>query len=263
MALCRGLHLAHFVFSRHARFAHSVFHIGRQRIIAPGSRAPIAIRRAGRAGPEDPAAEEEDGLQLAVAASPHAQADGGGGGGEHGEPPHGVAREGARVEACEEEVEEVDCEGEVGDEFAARDEDDHGERPGDEKNKMLASFDFTIVFLREIKVKTVLYAHAKAAVENPHKGQEPSLRRIAADAIPPENEVEVERNAGDQGGEEHEDEGGKVVEGLEAGYLGGDFERLELCEGAGARGPASAGHCAFYLFISLSFYLLILCLLLK
>lgn len=98
-----------------------------QRIIAHASSS--ILRRAGRAGPEDPAAEEEDGLQLAVAASPHAQADGGGGGGEHGEPPHGVAREGARVEACEEEVEEVGCEGEVGDEFAARDEDDHGEGP--------------------------------------------------------------------------------------------------------------------------------------
>jgi hypothetical protein len=142
LSLCRRLHLAHFVFSRHTRrLAHAVFHVRVQRIIAhssSASRAPGIVRRAGRAGPEDPAAEEEDGLQLAVAAPPHAQADGGGGGGEHGEPPHGVAREGARVEACEEQVEEVDCEGEVGDEFAARDEDDHGERPGDE-NKMLVS----------------------------------------------------------------------------------------------------------------------------
>lgn len=135
-ALCRRLYLAHFVFSRHTRFAHPVFHVGRQGI-AHGSRAPIR-RRAGRAGSEDPTAEEEDGLQLAVTASPHAQADGSGGGGDHGEPPHGVARKGARVEACEEEVEEVDCEGEVGNEFTARDEDDHGERPVD-GTRMLAS----------------------------------------------------------------------------------------------------------------------------
>lgn len=218
LSLCRRLHLAHFVFSRRTRrSAHAVFHVGVQRTITHASSS--IVRRAGRAGPEDPAAEEEDGLQLAVAASPHAQADGGGGGGEHGEPPHGVAREGARVEACEEEVEEVGGEGEVGDEFAARDEDDHGE------------------------------GHAKASVENPHKGQEPSLRCIAADAIPPEDEVEVEGHAGDEGREEHEDQGGEVVEGLEAGYLGGDFERLELCEGAGARGPASASHGASAFFL--------------
>lgn len=91
----------------------------------------------------------------------------------------------------------------------------------------------------------MLHAHAKTSVEDPHKGHEPSLCCIAADVIPPENEVEVEGHAGDEGREEHEDEGGAVVEGLEAGYLGGDFERLELCEGAGARGPASAGHDAF------------------
>ena len=88
-------------------------------------------RRGGRRRvvPQDAPAAEEDGLELAVPAPPHAQGDAEGAGGGHGEPPHGVARQGAGVEGGEEEVEEVDREGEVGDEFTSGDEDDDGDGP--------------------------------------------------------------------------------------------------------------------------------------
>lgn len=85
--------------------------------------------------------------------------------------------------------------------------------------------------------------HAEASVEEPYKCHEPPLRRVAAHAVPCEDEVEAEGHAGDEGGEEEEDEGGEVVEGLEGRDLGGDFERLQFGEGAGARGSAATSHC--------------------
>lgn len=85
--------------------------------------------------------------------------------------------------------------------------------------------------------------HAESSVEEPDKGHEPSLGCVAAHAVPAENQVEAKRHARDQSGEEHEDEGGEVVEGLEDGDLGGDFEGREFREGAGARGSATASHC--------------------
>jgi hypothetical protein len=71
------------------------------------------------------------------------------------------------------------------------------------------------------------------------------LSGVAARRGPAEYEVEAEVGACDEGGEEEEDERRGVVERLEGGDLAEDFERLELGEGAGARGSAAARHvCA-------------------
>lgn len=59
-----------------------------------------------------------------------------------------------------------------------------------------------------------MYSHAEPAVENPHERAEPPLRRVAPDGLPAEDQVEAEVHAGYEGGEEHEDEGADVVEGL-------------------------------------------------
>lgn len=83
--------------------------------------------RFGPSGGEDPPPSKEDGLQLPVPAAPDAEAGREGGRGEHGEPPHGVAGEAAGVEGRDDEVEEVDGEGKVGDELGPSDEGDQGD----------------------------------------------------------------------------------------------------------------------------------------
>lgn len=84
--------------------------------------------RAAVASAED-APTKEDRLELAVPTPPRGQAHGCGRRGHHGEPPHRVARQRACVERDDDEVEEVNREGKVGDEFAAGDEDDNGHGP--------------------------------------------------------------------------------------------------------------------------------------
>ena len=85
-------------------------------------------------------------------------------------------------------------------------------------------------------------AHAEPAVEDPDKGHDPALRRVATDAVPAEEKAGAERRAGDEGCEEEEDERGGVIEGLEGGDLGRDFERWELREGPCPRRSAAAWH---------------------
>ncbi|KAI9147678.1 hypothetical protein HJFPF1_12708 [Paramyrothecium foliicola] len=183
------------------------------------------------AGPEDPAAAEENRLQLAVAAAPSAEANAEAGRGEHGQPPHGVAGDGAVVQRGDHEVEEVDSESEVGDELAAGDEGDDCKGPSTQAKASLLQDSEK----RETRHAGRANLHAEAAVEQPDEGQQPPVRRVAAHAIPAEDELKAEAEAGDEGREEHEDEGDGVKGKLQDADLGGDAGGRHLGEGAGTR----------------------------
>lgn len=94
-------------------------------------------------------------------------------------------------------------------------------------------------------------SHAEPPIQDPNKRHNPALRRVAPNPVPAQHHVQPEAHARDQGREEHEDERGDVVQRLQGRDLGGDLERLELGESAGARGAATSGHgfvCALLVF---------------
>ena len=89
--------------------------------IAPRLRTPVHLRLTTHRLSSQP---ESDRLHIAIPRRPNAETDHEGGGAELQEPPEKVGGEGAGVEGCGEEVEEVDGESEVGDEFGAGEEDE-------------------------------------------------------------------------------------------------------------------------------------------
>jgi hypothetical protein len=96
--------------------------------------------------------------------------------------------------------------------------------------------------------------HAETPVEDPDKGDEPAVRGVGANRLPAEDEVDGEGGAGDEGGEEHEDKGDGVEEGLEDGDLGGDAHGLHLVEGAGAGRSPAASHDVWDMMLDWSAY---------
>lgn len=125
----------------------------------------------------------------------------------------------------EDEVDAVEGEGEVGDEFTAGDEGDHGDRP-EERVRCLWNFHLGAAYVRDMSFvrtndveeseegQSKRNVHEQATIQQPHQAQQPTLRRITSQVVPSENHLEAERRAGDEGGEEKQKAGGEVIEGL-------------------------------------------------
>lgn len=112
-------------------------------------------------------------------------------------------------------MEGVYGEGEVGDEFASRDEDDDCD------------------------------SHEETPVNKPQKGQQPPLCRVTSDIIPAKYHVETESHACNQRCEEHQSPSCKIEQRLEYSYLRSNLEGLKLRQRASARGLSSPRHREF------------------
>lgn len=89
------------------------------------------------------------------------------------------------------------------------------------------------------------YVH-RSGTAQPHEAHEPALGRVAAQAAPPEDEIEAEAGSGDERHEQHQDQRGGVVYGLDDGDLPGDAQRRQLGYGAGSWGLSAAWHGCWY-----------------
>lgn len=115
------------------------------------------------------------------------------------------------IERGNDEMEKVDREGEIRDEFGS----------GDQEQQVYDAYQ---------------------AVEHPYEPQHPANSHVTAQTVPAEQQVEADVAAGDQGGEDDQDRGGDIVGELKEHNLGQDAQRGDISERAGPWGSTAASH---------------------
>lgn len=135
------------------------------------------------------------------------------------------------IERGNDEMEKVDREGEIRDEFGSGDQEQQVYDAGERSHVSCGC-------QAEACQGSVPYQ----AVEHPYEPQHPANSHVTAQTVPAEQQVEADVAAGDQGGEDDQDRGGDIVGELKEHNLGQDAQRGDISERAGPWGSTAASH---------------------